>query len=122
MSRDEKQLRKMVREMCKKYPDLVAEHLLETMFWPAGLATGTLYQRFSDDTNGNLQVFFLQDGDAGVELISNLDPEEVTLAHRFRTAGPFAGGGESPRTRNALLLLALAIQRDNKEHPQRRGS
>lgn len=34
---------------------------------------------------------------------------------RFRT---FGGGGLSPRTRNALMILAEAIRRDKEERPQ----
>ena len=37
-------------------------------------------------------------------------------AMRFRM--PIVGGGQSPRVRNALMILALAIKLDNEEHPQ----
>lgn len=35
---------------------------------------------------------------------------------RFRM--PLVGGGQSPRVRTALVILAEAIRLDNEEHPQ----
>lgn len=88
--------------------------LLERAYWPAGVETRTAYSRRHDDTDGkrdatqNLEVWFGPDGDAWVQV-------GTTEPLRFRT---WAGGGTSLRTRNALLLLAEAIKRDNEENPQ----
>lgn len=89
--------------------------LIEGAYWPASLTTQNLYVRRQDDTDGStdaehtLGVAFSPDGDAWVDLPGG--------AHslRFRT---WAGGGQSPRVRNALLVLAEAIRRDNEEQPQ----
>lgn len=88
--------------------------LLEGAYWPSSLATQTCYWRRQDDTDGdtgskqNLSLAFGNDGDAWVIL-----PGFTSL--RFRT---FFGGGSSLRTRNALLVLAEAIRRDNESQPQ----
>ena len=90
--------------------------LLETNYWPATLNTRDLYTRRQDDTDGDtgpaqdLSLTFGPDGDAWVILPC----AENSL--RFRT---WAGGGHSLRTRNALLVLAEAIRRDNEEFTQR---
>ncbi len=88
--------------------------LLEKAYWPSTLAPRVAYMRRHDDTDGktdasqDLCVVFGPDGDAWVNVgIDSL---------RFRT---WAGGGMSLRTRNALLVLAEAIRRDNEERPQR---
>ena len=90
--------------------------LLEGAYWPNSISQQKAYSRRQDDTDGetgpeqNLSVAFGPDGDAWVEcglMIRSL---------RFRT---YAGGGQSLRVRNALLVLAEAIRRDNEEAPQR---
>ena len=86
--------------------------LLEGAYWPASLETRTAYSRTQDDTDGelsghDLMVSIGPDGDAWVQT-----PQVL----RFRTYG---GGGHSLRVRNALLVLAEAIRRDNAEFPQR---
>ena len=89
--------------------------LLDGAYWLRTLETRVLYERRQDDTDGDLGVEqFLgvvigPDGDAWV----NLPGLGRTL--RFRT---WAGGGQSLRVRNALLVLAEAIRRDNQERPQ----
>lgn len=83
--------------------------LLESMFWPKSLSFGSAYSRIDDDCDGQrgpehaLTVVIGQDGDLHV-----LQCGDNSL--RFRE--PF-GGGASPRVRNALLVLAEAIRRDN---------
>lgn len=89
--------------------------LIEGAYWPASLGVRESYIRRHDDTDGetgpeqDLAVTFGPDGDAWVML-----PGLRSL--RFRT---WAGGGQSLRVRNALLVLAEAIRRDNAERPQR---
>ncbi len=88
--------------------------LLERNVWLPSLKTNSAYSRRHDDTDGergddqNLAVFLSPDTDAFVQIGDKL--------LRFRE--PF-GGGLSPRTRNALLVLAEAIRRDNEEFPQK---
>ncbi len=83
--------------------------LLESVFWPKSLSIGAAYSRVHDDCDGQrgaeheLTVVIGRDGDLHV-----LQCGEISL--RFRE--PF-GGGASPRVRNALLVLAEAIRRDN---------
>ncbi len=88
--------------------------LLEGAYWPETLETHVLYARRHDDTDGeteakhDLTVGVGSDGDVWV-----VQAGYQTL--RFRTG---LGGGQSPRVRNALLVLAEAIRRDNDEFPQ----
>jgi hypothetical protein len=87
--------------------------LLEGAYWIPGLKTMQTYVRTQDDTDGeatldhDLGVTIGVDGDAWVHAQRQL---------RFRT---HCGGGHSLRVRNALLVLAEAIRRDNEEFPQR---
>jgi len=87
--------------------------ILEEPFWPENLSTKESYVRVQDDCDGDqsqiLMVSFSQDSDAWIQTLHN-------TPLRFR--GPF-GGGMSPRVRNALLILAMAIKKDNEEHPQK---
>lgn len=93
--------------------------LLEENFWLPTLDTMSNYQRFEDDSmSGSLNVAFGTDGDGHITVIQDRDPKEFKLAMRFRM--PMIGGGESPRVRNALLILAEAIRLDNLDHPQHR--
>lgn len=109
-----------VAEMMREQPSetilAILHELLGSAFWPQILDTKTGYRRVSDDTSGDITVVFSQDGDGWVEVTSHLDPKEPSLIHRFRT--PLFGGGESEYVRNALLILAIAIKRQNELHPQ----
>jgi len=94
--------------------------LLESWFWPKSLGTMEPYERFEDDSpRGQISVLFTQDGDGWIQVISKPDPNEMNSMFRFRM--PMIGGGESPRTRVALLILAEAIRLDNEKNPQHRG-
>ena len=109
---------KKIEKLCEGAPDEVVKILLESNFWLRDVSTGTRYVRFDDDTRrGNISVTFSQDADAWVDVWAIQDPEDP-FSHRFRM--PLFGGGQSPRVRTALLILALAIKLDNKEHPQNR--
>ena len=95
--------------------------LLELPFWPPTLDTKTSYTRFEDDSRlGTINVQFTQDGDGWIVILCEQDPNECKISMRFRM--PMIGGGQSPRVRNALLILAEAIRMDNLEHPQDRRS
>ncbi len=93
--------------------------LLEKPYWPQTLEAGKLYERFEDDSpTGRISVVFGGDGDGYIMLNAVQDPNEHKLSMRFRM--PMMGGGQSPRVRNALLILAEAIRLDNKYQPQDR--
>jgi len=87
--------------------------ILEDLPWPQELSTGTSYRRLHDDHDGTregeLIVGFSPDGDAWVYTDKHQGP-----SLRFRMP---MGGGRSPRVRNALVLLALAIKLDSEERP-----
>jgi hypothetical protein len=92
-----------------------ADVLLEGVIQPIRLAPRQFEFRTHDDCDGRLEeaigVGLSVDGDVWLRLPPNV------LAMRFRT---YIGGGQSPRVRNALLLLAEAIRRDNELRPQKR--
>jgi hypothetical protein len=85
--------------------------LLEGNYWPQSLKVNEPYVRVQDDCDGDLSqvisVQFTQDADAWVATMSY---RTLRFRHEF-------GGGRSPRVRNALLVLAEAIRRDNEERP-----
>lgn len=104
------------RKRAKAIEPATAVHVaLESNYWLPTLAPRAGYTRRHDDTDGergeeqDLSVMIGPDGDCWVQAGGG-----QTL--RFRT---FAGGGGSLRTRNALLVLAEAIRRDNEDRPQR---
>ncbi len=88
---------------------------LEEPYWISELSSEEEYMRLHDDCDGTstgiLSVVIDRYGDAYVATdvgqLRNL---------RFRT---FGGGGDSPRVRNALMILAYAIKLDNEERPQK---
>ena len=88
--------------------------VLETPFWIQGLEKNAMYERLHDDHDGEhkgtIQVAFSDDGDVWVTADLCFPGQML----RFRT---FTGGGLSLRTRNALMILAEAIKRDNEERP-----
>jgi hypothetical protein len=71
--------------------------------------------RQSDDTRSHLTVMISPDGDSWIEVISELNPHELSFTHHFRNE---FGGGQSLRVHLALQILALAILRDNEERQQ----
>ena len=90
-----------------------ARRVLENPFWIPTLNTDVCYQRTQDDHDGTfsgkINVLIDQMGDVWLTLDA---PENFGRMLRFRTPG---GGGLSPRTRNALMLLAEAIRLDNED-------
>lgn len=116
-NKKEVNVQERLKEICEAYSDEILQILLDTPFWPKGLTSETPYQRYDDDTRlGHLTIYFSPDGDAWVDVLSQKDPTDP-YSHRFRT---YFGCGQSLRVRNALLFLAMAIELDNKEHPQDR--
>lgn len=108
-----------VREIIEQDPEYVIGLLLKSEFWLQSLSTMQFYTRHEDDTmEGSISVGFGMDGDGWIEVMSKPDPNEAHTTFRFRMDG---GGGQSPRVRVALLVLAEAIRLDNAEHPQDRG-
>ncbi len=110
------------KKLVKEHPDEVLDVLLEHPFWPAQIKPDILYTRRSDDTDGYDNTIAvdigsgIRAGDAYVEVQSKFDPDSITIGvHCFRSG---IGGGGSPRVRNALLFLALAIELDNRDYPQ----
>ncbi len=114
-------LARTLSTIVKAYPNEVITALLERSWWPKHLETLTTYatSRYEDDSHtGMLCVTMSPDSDAWIEVVSVPDRDELKLSMRFRT---YFGGGQSHRVRNALLILAEAMRRDNEERPQHRG-
>mgnify|MGYP001611293196 FL=1 len=86
--------------------------VLRCHFWIPELNTKEMYERLHDDHDGTFKgrigVQFGQDCDAWVAI-------DGRTFLRFRTP---LGGGCSPRVRNALMILALAIKLDNEKNLQ----
>jgi hypothetical protein len=98
----------------EKVVQAALDTLLEHPYALPSLSPQTTYHRRHDDTDGergpeqDLAVHVAADNDAWVSAGG-------FPVLRFRD---FFGGGLSPRTRAALLILAEAIRRDNEAHPQ----
>ncbi len=98
----------------KQDPERAVARVLEPDYWISTLAPREAYTRRHDDTDGDttvaqdLTVAIGPDGDCWVKAGGG-----KTL--RFRT---FGGGGQSLRTRQALLVLAEAIRLDALDRPQ----
>lgn len=99
-----------------------ADKILSKPEWIEGLKTMEGYRRYEDDTrHAHLDVIIGDDGDAHVSFWADPDdPYQSKVWPSLRFRMPMIGGGESPRVRKALLLLAAAIKLDNEEHPQNR--
>jgi len=95
-----------------------AKRVLDNPFWIRELHADTMYARLHDDHDGTyegaLNVHFDRMGDAYVHIEGPPGKPQALCNLRFRTHG---GGGMSPRTRNALMMLAEAIRLDNEENP-----
>lgn len=86
-----------------------ALRVLENPWWEQSLETMVSYSRLHDDHDGSqmgrIMVTMGPDADAWVSL-------DTMKGLRFRTP---AGGGRSLRTRNALMILALAMKLDEEQ-------
>lgn len=95
--------------------DKALHSLLEGDYWINTLGPDEIHVRRHDDSDGKggaeheLQVYLAQDADVHVFL-----PYQ-SHSLRFRHG---LGGGHSPRVRNALMVLAKAIRRDNEDRAQ----
>ena len=89
-----------------KEMDELIKKILETHFWPTELKVNEVYTCQHDDTDGSHEgcLSVLVDFCGDVRL--KLDNHPML---RFRIHG---GGGNSLRTRNALLILAIAMKLD----------
>lgn len=87
--------------------------ILENPLWINEILPDKLYSRIEDDCDGDynrkLSVLINRYGDAWVDIGTSFGS-----SLRYRT---FGGGGRSPRTRAALMILVYAIILDNKEVP-----
>jgi hypothetical protein len=87
--------------------------ILNSSFWINEVKTNTMYSRLHDDhletDEGRLGVICDCSGDicVGIDFRRN-------KSLKFRN---IQGGGKSPRTRIALMILAEAIRLDNEELP-----
>lgn len=94
-----------------KMNDEMVRYLLDQPFHISTLNVNNQYSRTEDDCDGDksktLNIGLSQDGDYWVSMGSGIEE------YRFRM--PVLGGGRSPRTRNALMILAEAIRLDNEE-------
>ncbi|MEI6165905.1 MAG: hypothetical protein WCS52_01805 [bacterium] len=88
--------------------------ILETPWWPPMLSSDGRYYRPQDDCppseGSGIAVSIGCDGDAWVQTY-----QPMMQSCRYRV--PMFGGGMSPRVRQALLILAMAIKLDNEENP-----
>lgn len=100
----------------EKIPGAI-DAILGSYFWLPEVGTMNTHERLHDDHDGTgqgvLNVMFSPDGDARVWITGEAGMRSPTL--RFRMPG--GGGGLSPRTRIALLILAEAIRQDNEKDP-----
>jgi len=90
--------------------------ILEDYFWIKDIEPMQPNFRTQDDCEGDMasgiNVTFSPDGDAWVRT-----EQPIVESCRFRM--PMKGGGASPRTRTALMILAYAIKLDNEENNPR---
>ena len=117
----EGKLRRRIAWLVNQHPNLLMDALLDHRFWPEGINQDEQYRRYGDDDDSFLRVVFSSDGDAWPNVFAleqEGDPTDRSATPRYRV--PFFGGGESGRTRQALLILARAIALDNAEAPQHR--
>lgn len=84
----------------------IIDKVLTEHYWPYQLESDKCYVTTHDDndgdiTSGAMSLMFDRCGDVHLSFIGN--------SLRFRTIG---GGGNFPKIRNALLLLAIAIDEE----------
>lgn len=89
--------------------DKAIETVLSMMYWPKQLKTNTEYFRVQDDCDGDMNNGL----SVTIDVMGDVWIQTTSLC-RFRMIS--GGGGLSPAVRNALLVLAMAIEKDNKEN------
>lgn len=121
-----KEKNEAVIQIIKQDPSKVVDILLDSSFWIRDLEAGKIYRRTSDDNDGDdkgIKVIIDEQGDVWIDLYSycydrktgDILPDDGS--HRFRT---HLGGGRSYRTSIALMILARAIELDNRDYPDHR--
>lgn len=86
--------------------------ILNSPFYPPELETNVGYFRTQDDCDGDThEGICVSIGTDGDVFISARHRPMQSCRYRM----PMVGGGRSPRTRLALLILALAIKLDDEE-------
>lgn len=94
------------------------DFVLEENFWIGTIDIGKIYKRKHDDIDGRdnpgqyLSLFFDSSGNSDIHIAIEAGKYRTL---RFRAP---AGGGESERTRKALMIIAEAIRRDNEKNPE----
>lgn len=84
------------------------------------LKSRQLYERFEDmSPDGKLSILIEDDGDV---IVTIFEPDSMTHEAFMASAQfcTYSGGGQSPKVRDALLQLALAIKEENENSPQHR--
>ena len=121
-------MKKGLKKAVEDSPLEVVHAILDSNFWLSSLETMGFYSRFEeekaerledDSPEGVISVGFSNDGDGWIQVLCKPDRDDFHTTFRFRM--PLIGGGQSPRTRVALLILAEAIRLDNENNPQHRG-
>lgn len=67
----------------------------------------------------HMRVGFDADGDVWIEVWEHREGEEFGRSSVIEFC-TYTGGGRSPRTREALIALMVAMEEDNREEPARR--
>lgn len=112
-----KELLDQVREEVSegRLVDELIDILLDGFFFPKCIKSDVCYDRRHDDCDGeNKGIISVMVHPMISDVIVNIFPRDCS-GLRFRT---LEGGGLSLRVRNALLILAVAIKKDNEERPQ----
>jgi hypothetical protein len=94
-----------------KDPEKVIREVLEDYFWPKNLKHHVAYYSESDDAQrgSGEGISVMATPDADFWLRSTMGPCQ---SYRCRTG---IGGGRNRRTRNALMILAMAIELDESD-------
>lgn len=91
------------------------EDILSHPRWISGLKAMENYERKEDmSPDGKLMLHIQEDGD----VVVGIAPSQQEGPQHFVKTAEFcslSAGGRSPRTRMALMILALAIELDNKD-------
>lgn len=87
--------------------------MADAITWPKA---DRVQRRDDMSVTGKLTVMLQRDGDVVVNICKgDTDQEWESATVEFCAGG--SGGGRSPRTREALIALMVAIEADNAERP-----
>ncbi|MEK7552697.1 MAG: hypothetical protein AAB505_01150 [Patescibacteria group bacterium] len=115
-SERDKNVRELTEKQVEEIIKLLPRILISTLpIAGQGLGQAGIQRRLHDDHDGTfegeLYVVIEENGD----ILVSAERGCSTRPLRFRA--PMLGGGMSPRTWNALRILALAIELDNRHGP-----